>query len=76
VPSQEFRTTVEGLPVGWVEDMRQASVALDIEQMLALIETIRPQAPQLAATLEGWVLDFEIDKLLTLTTPKGYSGEE
>ena len=35
--------------------MANAVVALDIDQMLALIEAVRSQAPHLADTLAQWV---------------------
>ncbi|MEE8390782.1 MAG: response regulator, partial [Anaerolineae bacterium] len=70
VSLEELRTTVETLPAAWATDLYQAAVALEPEQVLALIEAVRPQAPHLADTLAQWVRDFEYDKLMTLIAPE------
>jgi len=64
---EELRLIMNELPFAWVNDLHQAAVSLDVERVEVLIETIRPQAPQLADTLGQWMHNFEFDKLLTLT---------
>jgi hypothetical protein len=59
---------METLPAAWAADLYQAAVALDNDQMLALIEAARPQAPHLADTLAQWVHNFEYKKLIALVT--------
>ena len=61
---------VEALPSGWAQDLYQATVALDYDRMLALIESVRPQAPRLSDTLAQWVRDFEYERLLTFIAPE------
>jgi hypothetical protein len=63
VPLPELLAAIETLLAGW-------ATALDTNQILALIEAIRPQAPHLADTLGQWVRDFEYDKLATLIAPE------
>ena len=66
VSLEELRAAVETLPAAWATDLYQAVVALNNDQMLTLIEAVRPQAPHLADTLAQWVHDFEYDKLMVL----------
>jgi len=69
ISQEELRLIMNKLPSAWVNDLHQAAVSLDVEQVQALIEAIRPQAPQLADVLDQWMHNFEFDKLLTLTRP-------
>ena len=62
----ELRAAVETLPAAWAAELYQAAVTLNNDQMLALIEGIRPQAPHLADTLVQWVHNFEYRKLMAL----------
>ncbi|MCP4544064.1 MAG: PAS domain S-box protein [Chloroflexi bacterium] len=69
VSQEDLRAAVEVLPATWATDLHQATVALDVEQMLTLIKAVHPQAPHLANTLAQWVRDFEYEKLMALTAP-------
>jgi signal transduction histidine kinase/DNA-binding response OmpR family regulator len=73
VSPEELRADVEKLPAAWATDLYQATVALDINQILALIEAVRPQAPHLADTLAQWAHDFEYEKLMALIAPEAAS---
>jgi len=68
VALSDLRAAVDTLPPTWTTDLYQAAVALDIELMLALVETARPQVPMLAEVLESWIRDFEYEKLLDLVS--------
>jgi signal transduction histidine kinase/DNA-binding response OmpR family regulator len=70
VPLEDLRAIVETLPAAWATDLYQAVVALSNNQMLTLIESIRPQAPHLADTLAEWVHNFEYRKLMALVAPE------
>jgi CheY-like chemotaxis protein len=70
VSPEDLRADVETLPAAWATDLYQAVVALDVDQMLALIVAARPQAPHLADTLAQWVRNFEYKKLLALIAPE------
>ena len=70
VSMEDLRAAVETLPAAWAADLYQAAVALYPEQMLALIEAIRSQAPHLADKLAQWVHEFEYDKLMALVAPE------
>ncbi len=70
VSLEDLRAAVETLPAAWATDLYQAVVALNSDQMLALIETVRPQAPHLADTLTQWAHDFEYDELMALVAPE------
>jgi len=67
---KELRAQVKALPDKWATNLYQAAVALNAEQMLELIESVRPQAPDLADTLAQWVRDYEYERLLTLVSPE------
>jgi signal transduction histidine kinase/DNA-binding NarL/FixJ family response regulator len=70
VSPEDMRAAVETLPAAWTADLYQAIVALDADQMLALIETVRSQTPHLADTLAQWVHNFEYKKLMALVAPE------
>jgi CheY-like chemotaxis protein len=70
VSFDDLRVATEKLPAEWVADLHQAAVTLDVEWVLALVEPVRSQAPQLADTLAKWARNFEFDKLLALNTPQ------
>ncbi|MCP4544815.1 MAG: hypothetical protein GY832_47725 [Chloroflexi bacterium] len=65
-----FVATRTNVPFG---QHNQAVTILDADQMLALIEAIRPQAPHLADTLAQWVRNFGYEKLIALVTPEAAS---
>jgi PAS domain S-box-containing protein len=67
---EALRAAVDALPRTWATELHQAIVALDAEQMLVLIESVRPQASHLSDALAGWVHDFEYDRLLALIAPQ------
>jgi hypothetical protein len=66
---QALRDTIQTLPPTWAADLHQATIALNTERMLALIEDVRPQAPHLADTLAGWIRNFEYERLMELVDP-------
>jgi CheY-like chemotaxis protein len=70
VSPEELRAAVETLPAAWATDLYQAVVTLNNDQMLTLIEAIRPQAPHLADTLAQWIHNFEYGKLMALVAPE------
>jgi len=50
----------------WQEHLRQAAAAADGEWILQLLEPIRPDYPELATNLEGWVQEFRFDQVAAL----------
>jgi len=70
ISPEDLRAAVETLPAAWATDLYRATIALDIDQMLALIEAIRPQAPYLSDTLAQWIRDFEYEKMTALIAPE------
>jgi CheY-like chemotaxis protein len=66
---RDLHAAVAELPAAWADDLYRAIVALDVEQMLALVQAARPRAPHLANTLARWVHNFEYEKLLALVAP-------
>jgi hypothetical protein len=70
VSLENLRAAVEALPATWTAELYQAIIGLDADRMRALIERMRPQAPDLADTLAGWVRDFEYEKLMALIEPQ------
>jgi len=70
VSLEDLHAVVKTLPTAWARELHQAITALDAERMLALIDSVRPQAPDLADTLAQWVHSFEYDRLLALIAPE------
>ena len=67
--TQDLLTAVEVLPVAWATNLYEAIISLNNDQMLAIIESVRPQIPHLADTLVQWVHNFEYKKLKALVAP-------
>jgi signal transduction histidine kinase/DNA-binding NarL/FixJ family response regulator len=63
-----LQALLPALPPTWAADLHQAVTQLDADQMLAVIELLRPHAPQLADRLSLWVRNFDYEKVLTLST--------
>jgi signal transduction histidine kinase/DNA-binding NarL/FixJ family response regulator len=55
------------LPAEWVDKLYQAATQADGDQVLRLIEEIRPQNEPLADALAGLARDFRFDILMNLT---------
>ena len=70
VSPEDLRNAVEALSAAWATNLYDAAVALDADQMLALIESVRPQAPHLSDVLAQWVRAFEYEKLMALVAPE------
>lgn len=70
VTQEDLHAAVKALPSEWATNLYNAAVALDTDQMLALIESVRLQAPHLSDTLTQWVLAFEYEKLMALVAPE------
>ena len=73
ISPEDLREAAKKLPTSWAADLHQSAIALDIEGMLAHIESVRSRAPQLADTLTQWVHDFEYEKLMELVAPESES---
>jgi two-component system, sensor histidine kinase ChiS len=67
----ELKQMVSNLPNLWSDDLYQAFVDLDIPQIQALIEDIRPQAPELAAVFMRWANNFKYEKVMAFIRPIG-----
>jgi hypothetical protein len=63
--------TAAALPAAWLNELRQATVTADLDQMLALIEQLRPDHPVLAEQLAGWAGRFEYDHILSFVRQGG-----
>jgi signal transduction histidine kinase/DNA-binding NarL/FixJ family response regulator len=64
--SEGLRSALAALPETWIANLRQATIALDADRLLALIADIRPQSPRLADTLSQWVHNFDYEKIIQL----------
>ena len=60
-----------GLAVDWRADLQQATVAADLDRMLALIDQLRPADLALAAQLTELARNFNYDQILRLVQPAG-----
>jgi CheY-like chemotaxis protein len=58
------------MPASWPHNLYEAATALDAGQMVALIDILRPQAPDIADTLAHWVHEYKYDKILALLEPE------
>lgn len=62
------------LPAAWRADLQQATVAADLDRMLALIDQLRPGEPVLADQLTELARNFNYDQILRLVQPAGESA--
>ncbi|MBP7688613.1 MAG: PAS domain S-box protein [Thermoflexales bacterium] len=62
------------LPAAWRADLQQATVAADLDRMLALIDQLRPSEPALADQLTELARNFNYDQILRLVQPAGESA--
>jgi CheY-like chemotaxis protein len=53
-------------PAGWLGELQQATVKADLARMLALVEQIQGQSPDLAAALTSLANDFAYKDILAL----------
>ncbi|MCL5674520.1 MAG: ATP-binding protein [Candidatus Omnitrophica bacterium] len=58
------------LPEDTVSRLREASISLDFDRLMEIIENITPQFPQLAEQLKKLAADFQFDTLLKLISEK------
>ena len=56
-----------GQRVEWLMALHRASVQADLEEILGLLESIRADAPELAAALTGLARRFTYDRIIELT---------
>jgi CheY-like chemotaxis protein len=66
--ADDVQALLTKLPQAWADELCQAASALDADRMLAIIDTARPRAPQLADRLAQWVDNFEYDRIIALLT--------
>ncbi len=67
--AEVLNVAVAALPESWAMDLYRAAVDLNVDAMLALIESVRPQSPYLSDILTKWVHNFEYDRLMALISP-------
>lgn len=66
--------TATALPAAWRADLQQATVAADLDRMLALIDQLRASDPALADQLTELARNFNYDQVLRLVQPAGVSA--
>jgi PAS domain S-box-containing protein len=66
--------TATALPAAWRADLQQATVAADLDRMLALIDQLRAADPALADQLTELARNFNYDQILRLVQPAGVSA--
>ncbi|MFN8595073.1 MAG: ATP-binding protein [Anaerolineae bacterium] len=54
---------VAPLPIGWLNDLQQATIQADLDRMLGLIEQVRPSHMALAAQLADWANQFNYEQI-------------
>jgi len=62
------------LPAAWRAELHQATVAADLDRMLALIAQLRPDAAALADQLTELARNFNYEQILRLMPPEGESA--
>jgi CheY-like chemotaxis protein len=65
--------TATALPAVWRADLQQATVAADLDRMLALIDQLRATDPALADQLTELARNFNYDQISRLVQPAGVS---
>jgi two-component system sensor histidine kinase/response regulator len=69
--SDQSKMPATALPTAWLAELRQATVAADLDRILALIDQQRSIDPALADQLAQWARNFDYDQILRLTQPTG-----
>ncbi|HZY41417.1 MAG TPA: ATP-binding protein, partial [Anaerolineae bacterium] len=59
------------LPAAWLAELQQATIAADLDRMLALIAQLRSTDAGLADQLTDWATNFNYDQILRLAQPAG-----
>jgi PAS domain S-box-containing protein len=68
----ELRANLSRLPEQWADQMTAAIVALDVDLMHDLIQSITPTTPRFAEAMSSWVDDFQYERIVALI---GSGGE-
>ena len=63
----ELRSTITIVPAQWIIELNQATVEVDAERILQLIEQIPQTHSALAEKLANLVRNFYLDKIIDLT---------
>jgi CheY-like chemotaxis protein len=66
--------TATALPAAWRAELQQATVAADLDRMLALIDQLHSTDPALADQLTELARNFNYDQILQLVQPAGVSA--
>jgi len=66
--------TATELSTAWRAELQQATIAADLDRMLALINQLRPSEPALADQLTELARNFNYDQILRLVQPAGDSA--
>ncbi len=69
--SDRSKMPTTALPADWLAELRQATVAADLDRILALIDQQRSNDPALADQLTQWARNFDYDQILRLAQPTG-----
>ncbi len=69
--SDRSKMPATALPADWLAELRQATVAADLDRILALIDQQRSNDPALADQLTQWARNFDYDQILRLAQPTG-----
>lgn len=62
------------LPGSWLTELEQATIAADLDRMVATIEEIRPHDGALADRLIDWARNFNYEQILQFTRQVGVSA--
>jgi response regulator RpfG family c-di-GMP phosphodiesterase len=81
VSSETLVGALAALPLGWLVELKRATIDGDIEWIATLIERIEERDASLAGALNDMAYDFKYDEILTLVQqaqqePVGRSGDE
>jgi CheY-like chemotaxis protein len=71
-----LKTLLPTLGADWAANLNTAATELDSDQMLSIIEQLRPYAPELADRLGLWVRSFEYEKILELAAQLSNGASE
>jgi len=63
--------THTALPANWLTALEQATIAADLDRMMATIEEIRPYDAALADRLGEWARNFNYGQIMQFTRQAG-----
>jgi signal transduction histidine kinase len=68
--AEALKVVLAEMPIDWINQLQQAALRVNAQQIQTLIDPIKTQYPSLAQTLENLIENYCFEELITLTQPE------